>query len=167
MEQTPNKSQHRKLTLEKKILWVLPPVVDPETLLSWVCHFASWAILIPSTTQQNAAQVKHRTTSLTQFSLTQLSLTWLRFRQKTDPWMKWLWCLILVLTAKWWVHFLFCFSFFREYTLDMYRLSSLVTEHDAKKAGAEVVKQVSHPLLSGLLYPGLQVSNWGVSLHCL
>ncbi|CAB4066638.1 YARS [Lepeophtheirus salmonis] len=43
-----------------------------------------------------------------------------------------------------------------EYTLDVYRLSSLVTEHDARKAGAEVVKQVSHPLLSGLLYPGLQ-----------
>jgi len=38
----------------------------------------------------------------------------------------------------------------------MYRLSSLITEHDAKKAGAEVVKQVSNPLLSGLLYPGLQ-----------
>merc|ERR1719312_2130524 len=44
----------------------------------------------------------------------------------------------------------------KEYTLDVYRLSSLVTEHDARKAGAEVVKQVSHPLLSGLLYPGLQ-----------
>ncbi|KAL1131979.1 hypothetical protein AAG570_011590 [Ranatra chinensis] len=44
----------------------------------------------------------------------------------------------------------------REYTLDMYRLSSVITEHDAKKAGAEVVKQVEHPLLSGLLYPGLQ-----------
>lgn len=47
--------------------------------------------------------------------------------------------------------------FTREYTLDVYRLSSMVTEHDAKKAGAEVVKQVEHPLLSGLLYPGLQV----------
>ncbi|XP_053718744.1 tyrosine--tRNA ligase, cytoplasmic isoform X2 [Synchiropus splendidus] len=44
----------------------------------------------------------------------------------------------------------------REYSLDVYRLSSMVTEHDAKKAGAEVVKQVEHPLLSGLLYPGLQ-----------
>ena len=44
----------------------------------------------------------------------------------------------------------------KEYTLDVYRLASLVTEHDARKAGAEVVKQVSHPLLSGLLYPGLQ-----------
>jgi len=44
----------------------------------------------------------------------------------------------------------------REYTLDVYRLSSMVTEHDARKAGAEVVKQVDHPLLSGLLYPGLQ-----------
>ncbi|CAG5134355.1 unnamed protein product [Candidula unifasciata] len=44
-----------------------------------------------------------------------------------------------------------------QYTLDVYRLSSLVTEHDARKAGAEVVKQVDHPLLSGLLlYPGLQ-----------
>ncbi|XP_013381619.1 tyrosine--tRNA ligase, cytoplasmic-like [Lingula anatina] len=44
----------------------------------------------------------------------------------------------------------------KEYTLDVYKLTSLVTEHDAKKAGAEVVKQVEHPLLSGLLYPGLQ-----------
>ena len=35
-------------------------------------------------------------------------------------------------------------------------MASLVTEHDARKAGAEVVKQVQHPLLSGLLYPGLQ-----------
>uniref|UniRef100_A0A667X9P2 Tyrosine--tRNA ligase n=1 Tax=Myripristis murdjan TaxID=586833 RepID=A0A667X9P2_9TELE len=48
------------------------------------------------------------------------------------------------------------FQLSREYTLDVYRLSSMVTEHDAKKAGAEVVKQVEHPLLSGLLYPGLQ-----------
>lgn len=44
----------------------------------------------------------------------------------------------------------------QEYTMDVYRLSSLVSEHDARKAGAEVVKQVQHPLLSGLLYPGLQ-----------
>ena len=40
--------------------------------------------------------------------------------------------------------------------MDVYRLSAIVTEHDAKKAGAEVVKQVESPLLSGLLYPGLQ-----------
>ena len=46
---------------------------------------------------------------------------------------------------------------FREYTLDMYRLASLVSVHDARKAGAEVVKQVESPLLSGLMYPGLQV----------
>lgn len=44
----------------------------------------------------------------------------------------------------------------KEYTLDVYKLSSLVTIHDAKKAGAEVVKQVDFPLLSCLLYPGLQ-----------
>jgi tyrosyl-tRNA synthetase len=44
----------------------------------------------------------------------------------------------------------------REYNLDNYRLCATVTEHDAKKAGAEVVKQVESPLISGLLYPGLQ-----------
>ena len=44
----------------------------------------------------------------------------------------------------------------RDYILDVYKLSTVVTEHDAKKAGSEVVKQVQHPLLSGLLYPGLQ-----------
>lgn len=38
----------------------------------------------------------------------------------------------------------------------MYRLAAMVTEHDAKKAGAEVVKQVDAPFQSGLLYPGLQ-----------
>lgn len=59
-----------------------------------------------------------------------------------------------------------CF-FDREYTLDVYRLSSVVTEHDAKKAGAEVVKQVEHPLLSGLLYPGLQVINYFKSMSVI
>ncbi|GAA5994992.1 tyrosine--tRNA ligase TYS1 [Rhodotorula paludigena] len=43
-----------------------------------------------------------------------------------------------------------------KYNLDKYKLTSLTTEHDARKAGAEVVKQVSSPLLSGLLYPLLQ-----------
>lgn len=44
----------------------------------------------------------------------------------------------------------------KEFTLDVYKLTSLVTEHDAKKAGAEVVKQSDNPLVSGLLYPLLQ-----------
>jgi tyrosyl-tRNA synthetase len=48
------------------------------------------------------------------------------------------------------------FELTREYSLDVYRLTSIVTQHDARKAGAEVVKQVEYPLLSGLLYPGLQ-----------
>jgi len=48
------------------------------------------------------------------------------------------------------------YQFTKEYTMDVYRFASVITEHDAKKAGAEVVKQVEHPLLSGLLYPGLQ-----------
>ena len=44
-----------------------------------------------------------------------------------------------------------------EYVMDVYKLSSLVSEHDAKKAGAEVVKQSANSPLSGLLYPILQV----------
>ncbi|KAJ3139443.1 hypothetical protein HK101_003628 [Irineochytrium annulatum] len=44
----------------------------------------------------------------------------------------------------------------REYTLDVYRMLASTTEHDAKKAGAEVVKQVESPLMSGLVYPLLQ-----------
>ena len=33
---------------------------------------------------------------------------------------------------------------------------SYFSQHDAKKAGAEVVKQTDNPQLSGLLYPGMQ-----------
>ncbi|KAI0599679.1 hypothetical protein F4775DRAFT_591131 [Biscogniauxia sp. FL1348] len=44
-----------------------------------------------------------------------------------------------------------------EYVMDVYKLCSLVSEHDAKKAGAEVVKQSANSPLSGLLYPILQV----------
>lgn len=44
-----------------------------------------------------------------------------------------------------------------DYVLDVYRLSSLVSEHEAKKAGAEIVKQTDNGPLSGLLYPILQV----------
>ncbi|KAK4946924.1 Tyrosine--tRNA ligase cytoplasmic [Elasticomyces elasticus] len=43
-----------------------------------------------------------------------------------------------------------------DYTMDIFRLSSVVTEHDAKKAGAEVVKQVDNATLSGLIYPLMQ-----------
>lgn len=43
-----------------------------------------------------------------------------------------------------------------EYSMDVYRAAALTTEHEAKKAGAEVVKQVASPLLSAMLYPGLQ-----------
>jgi tyrosyl-tRNA synthetase len=43
-----------------------------------------------------------------------------------------------------------------DYTMDVFRLCAMCTEHDARKAGAEVVKQAANPLLSGLLYPGLQ-----------
>ena len=43
-----------------------------------------------------------------------------------------------------------------DYSLDVFRMCAMCTEHDARKAGAEVVKQAANPLLSGLLYPGLQ-----------
>lgn len=43
-----------------------------------------------------------------------------------------------------------------DYAMDVFRLCAMCTEHDARKAGAEVVKQAANPLLSGLLYPGLQ-----------
>lgn len=42
------------------------------------------------------------------------------------------------------------------YTRDMFKLSAQVNMAEAKKAGAEVVKQVDAPKLSGLLYPLLQ-----------
>ncbi|XP_029654830.1 tyrosine--tRNA ligase, cytoplasmic-like [Octopus sinensis] len=44
----------------------------------------------------------------------------------------------------------------RNYVIDMFKMTTLVTQHDARKAGSEVVKQVDHPLLGGLLYPCLQ-----------
>ena len=43
-----------------------------------------------------------------------------------------------------------------QYTMDLFRLASVVTEHDAKRAGAEVVKQVDNAPLSGLMYPLMQ-----------
>ena len=48
------------------------------------------------------------------------------------------------------------FQLSQDYTLDMYRLTAMTTERNAKKAGAEVVKQVESPLLAGILYPLLQ-----------
>lgn len=44
-----------------------------------------------------------------------------------------------------------------DYIMDIYKLCALTSEHDAKKAGAEVVKQSANSPLSGLLYPILQV----------
>lgn len=40
-----------------------------------------------------------------------------------------------------------------DYTMDIFRLSNIVSQNDAKRAGADVVKQVANPLLSGLIYP--------------
>jgi len=44
-----------------------------------------------------------------------------------------------------------------EYVMDVYKLSASITEHEAKRAGAEIVKQSDSAPLSGLLYPVLQV----------
>ena len=43
-----------------------------------------------------------------------------------------------------------------KYAMDVFRLSSLVTEHDSRRAGAEVVKQSENAPLSGLIYPLMQ-----------
>lgn len=43
-----------------------------------------------------------------------------------------------------------------DFSEDLFRLISQTTLHDAKKAGAEVVKQMSDPLIGSLLYPLLQ-----------
>ena len=43
------------------------------------------------------------------------------------------------------------------YVMDVYKLCSLTSEHDARRAGAEIVKQSANPPLSGLLYPLLQI----------
>ncbi len=45
----------------------------------------------------------------------------------------------------------------KEYTVDVYKFLSKVTVEQAQKGGAEVVKQSDNPLMSGLIYPVLQV----------
>lgn len=44
-----------------------------------------------------------------------------------------------------------------EYIMDVYKVTSMVSESAAKKAGAEVIRQTGNAPLSGLLYPILQV----------
>lgn len=48
------------------------------------------------------------------------------------------------------------FELSNDFSQDLFRLISQTTLHDAKKAGAEVVKQMSDPLIGSLLYPLLQ-----------
>ncbi|MBS3072362.1 tyrosine--tRNA ligase [Candidatus Pacearchaeota archaeon] len=48
------------------------------------------------------------------------------------------------------------FQLSEKYSLDVYKISALSTIRDTQKAGAEVVKQVDNPKMSGLLYPILQ-----------
>lgn len=43
-----------------------------------------------------------------------------------------------------------------KYTIDVYKLMSKMSLHDAIKSGAEVVKQSKDPKMASLLYPGLQ-----------
>jgi len=57
------------------------------------------------------------------------------------------------------------FQYSKEYTRDNFKMCAKVTEHDARRAGAEVVKQEENPLLSGLLYPGMQALD-EVYLDC-
>lgn len=43
-----------------------------------------------------------------------------------------------------------------KYTMDMYKINSLITVNNAKHAGCEVVKQSDNPTMTSLLYPILQ-----------
>jgi tyrosyl-tRNA synthetase len=43
-----------------------------------------------------------------------------------------------------------------DYMMDLLRLASITSEHDSKRAGAEVVKQTENAPLSGLIYPLMQ-----------
>ncbi|KIR74425.1 phosphoribosylaminoimidazolesuccinocarboxamide synthase [Cryptococcus deuterogattii CA1014] len=43
-----------------------------------------------------------------------------------------------------------------DYTLDVYRFHALTSTREAEHAGADVVKESESPLMSSLLYPGLQ-----------
>lgn len=53
-----------------------------------------------------------------------------------------------------------------EYVMDLYKMCSLISEHDAKRAGAEIVKQSDNAPLSGLLYPILQVLDEQYLVSC-
>jgi len=48
------------------------------------------------------------------------------------------------------------FQLSKEYVRDVYKISSLISIHDSKKAASEVVKQGDNPKVSGLLYPLMQ-----------
>lgn len=48
------------------------------------------------------------------------------------------------------------FQLSKNYTLDVYKMSAITSTKDTQKAGAEVVKQVTNPKMSGLIYPILQ-----------
>ena len=48
------------------------------------------------------------------------------------------------------------FQLSTEYTINVYKLMTNVSLHDAIKSGAEVVKQTDNPKMASLLYPGLQ-----------
>lgn len=48
------------------------------------------------------------------------------------------------------------FQLSKEYTFDLYKMSSFATTHDSMKAGSQVVKQTDNPLLSSLIYPNMQ-----------
>ncbi len=48
------------------------------------------------------------------------------------------------------------YQFDKKYMMDIYRMGNVISVNDAKKAGAEVVKQSDNPGINNLLYPLLQ-----------
>ena len=43
-----------------------------------------------------------------------------------------------------------------DYVMEVFKLNAITTLEDARRAGAEVVKHAENPLMSSLIYPGLQ-----------
>lgn len=43
-----------------------------------------------------------------------------------------------------------------DYTMDLFRMSNIVSVNDSRRAGTEVVKQTENPALAGLIYPLMQ-----------
>ena len=101
-----DKSQHRKLTLEKRILPQLLLEIEPRTFWSWVWHSTNWAILT-LVWHHHLDQSQHRKLTLEKKILPQLLL-------EIEPRTFWSWVWHstswAILTLVWHHHLDQCFN---------------------------------------------------------